>query len=184
MITFSSMDISQESSNTSMDIGMNIDTPVLIEKLFRRYLVTYYPPLLDIYFYQEPIAQSTASILSPNEESDGEITIEEDDYRIEKVIIALERIQTKRLSNSLGKIREFSSQRQRALNAMIFMDNLLQFNSGYLSLNSGNNRSSNKITKVGKSIMKQAFTKIAEHSKLSLRISNGLRILNRVNRYR
>lgn len=176
MIDIETNDLSNiESSNDSSRIES--DNLICIEKLYRRYLVTYYSPLFDIYCYEEPVTIENAVQSPKDNNSDVSLSVE-DNYKFEVLPNVLDRIYKERIEYSFDALSVYSEAVRKARNAFNVFEDILTFRKEHLS------NKSLQLTKVGKSMLKTSFNKILTLSKLTKRISNGLKVLDRVNRYR
>ena len=161
----SQKDLSTESINISAeieDLGQETE-PKLVEKLFRRYLVTHYKPIFDVYVYEE-------------EESEVEVELEEEkDYG--RLFRALEGVLKKRKERVLERVNEFSREVKRLSHAFGSLESVLSFPQSHLKRQS-------KITKTGKALGKLFLQRLSHFSRKISKFSRGLRLLYRLTRYK
>jgi hypothetical protein len=164
-----------ESSNDSS--WVENDQLVCIEKLYRRYLVTYYSPLFDIYSYEEPVTiENTVQSLKDNT-SEVSLSVE-DSYKYEVLPNMLNRLYKKKIEYSFDALFVYSEAIKKARNAFNLFEDVLAFRKEHLV----NEKS--QLTKTGKSLLKTSFDNMFTLSRYTKRMKDGLKVLNRVNRYR
>ncbi|CAI2361445.1 unnamed protein product [Moneuplotes crassus] len=145
-------------------------SPQLIEKLYRRYLVTYYPPLFDGYRYEEEE--------SDNEKDDVEVIIEEDTDKYSKLPEILSNLYTKRTKFAYEAIKFYSESILKVTRKLITLENILTFSKDHLQ------STVNQTNKFGKSMQRAAIQKIQDFSKKVHSYRNGFKILKRLSQYR
>ena len=174
-------DQSQDSLNVlvTRDLQDSTGSPSsFIEKLYRRYLVTY--------FYEGPNLRHTFDLPNDNQ-SEVEVTVddqisEDDEYKLEILPNVLDRLCKERLAIGFDALVLFSQAYKKGEKALSLLENILNFKTEYLTSKISGKPS--KVTLLGKSIMKQAMQKIQEKSKLMRKLTTGAKILTRVHRYR
>ena len=162
--------VSMNNSSESWNLEEGPENPYLVEKLFRRYLVTHYSPIFDLYLYEEPETKDDWN-------SEVEVVIEEDDNKYEVLPTVLDRIYTKRAREAFEALEFYSESVQKATVTFNSLENILSFQKGLLK------DKDNKLTNIGKSILKECLRKIHYFSKRISKLSSGLKILKRINRY-
>jgi hypothetical protein len=197
------LDASYISSNTSFESKQEAENPVLVEKLYRRYLVTWrnekavdsenhtsYPPLFDVYQYQEATDDW--------DDSEVEVTVEDDnnsnganeqshnasieEYKLEMLPNVLDKLYKEHISTAFDTILLFIQAYKKGEKALNLLENILNFETEYLTTKNVTNQL--RLSILGKSILKQALHKIHERARYNSKLINGLKVLNRVHRYR
>ena len=138
-------------------------SPYLVEKLYRRYLVTYYSPLFDVY-HQEEVRNIIKNETNSEEEwkSEVEIIIEEPNQNLDILPKILHTIYKKRINLAFNEISFYSQSVKKATETFNILENILSFNNSYLI-----DSDKGILSKFGKGITKNALNKMMNFSKLA-----------------
>lgn len=160
----------------------------LVEKLYRRYLVNYYPPLFDIYYHEETEQQNDND--THNDDSNVEIYIEDetsnDELAAHEILpILLERIYKSKIKLAFKYIYNYSKAVVQGEKALNLIESILTFKTEYLvTISQESSGRKQKLSPFGLSIMKRAFGKLQRQARENMRVIKGCQMLKRVMRYK